>query len=103
MNTDYRFNSRKFKRYEILITFQRSGPDYWNVSLRRTYAQNVLYMVFKVCIRPIYLFIGLIADYFEGAIKTIIGSKTDLIFLYMKLLLNSTCPMIHSSIIIVYI
>ena len=38
----------------------------------------------------------------EGAIKMIIGTKTDL-FLYMKLLLNSTCPMIHSSIIIVYI
>jgi hypothetical protein len=33
---------------------------------------------------------------FEGAI--------DLIFLYMKLLLNPTCPMIHSSIIyIIYI
>jgi hypothetical protein len=26
---------------------QRSGPDHWNVSLRRTYAQNGLYMVFK--------------------------------------------------------
>jgi hypothetical protein len=39
----------------------------------------------------------------EGAIKTIIGTKTDLIFLYMKLLLNATCPMIHSSIVIVYI
>jgi hypothetical protein len=38
----------------------------------------------------------------EGAIKTIIGTKTDLVFLYMKLLLNSMCPMIHSSIIIVY-
>jgi hypothetical protein len=38
----------------------------------------------------------------EGAIKTIIGTKTDLVFLYMKFLLNSTCPMIHSSIIIVY-
>jgi hypothetical protein len=60
-------------------------------------------MVFKVCIRPIYLFIGLIADYFEGTIKTIIGSKIDLIYLYMKLLLNSTCSIIHSSIIIVYI
>jgi hypothetical protein len=34
----------------------------------------------------------------EGAIKT----KTDLVFLYMKLLLNSMCPMIHSSIIVVY-
>ena len=32
----------------------------------------------------------------------IIGTKTDL-FLYMELLLSSTCPMIHSSIIIVYI
>ena len=48
MNTDKRFNSRKFKRCEILITFQRSGPDHWNVSLRRTYAQNGLYMVFKI-------------------------------------------------------
>jgi uncharacterized membrane protein (DUF106 family) len=38
----------------------------------------------------------------EGAIKTIIGTKTDLVFLYMKLLLNYMCPMIHSSIIIVY-
>ena len=38
----------------------------------------------------------------EGAIKTIIGTKTDLVFLYMKYLLNSTCPMIHSGIIIVY-
>ena len=38
----------------------------------------------------------------EGAIKTIIGTKTDLLFLYIKLLLNSTSPMIHSSIIIVY-
>jgi uncharacterized membrane protein (DUF106 family) len=38
----------------------------------------------------------------EGAIKTKIGTKTDLVFLYMKLLLNSMCPMIHSSIIIVY-
>ena len=28
------------------------------------------------------------------------GTKTDLVFLYMKLLLNSMCPMIHSSIII---
>ena len=28
-----------------------------------------------------------------------IGVAIDLIFLYMKLLLNSTCPMIHSSII----
>ena len=39
----------------------------------------------------------------EGAIKTIIGTKTGLlvVFLCMKLLLNSTCPMIHSSIIIV--
>jgi hypothetical protein len=38
----------------------------------------------------------------EGAIKTIIGTKTDLpaLFLCMKLLLNSTYPMIHSSIII---
>jgi hypothetical protein len=38
----------------------------------------------------------------EGAIKTIIGTKTDLVFLYMKFLLNSTCPMIHSGIFIVY-
>jgi hypothetical protein len=38
----------------------------------------------------------------EGAIKTIIGTKTDLVFLYMKFLLNSTCLMIHSGIIIVY-
>jgi hypothetical protein len=38
----------------------------------------------------------------EGAIKTIIGTKTDLVFLYMKFLLNSTCPVIHSSIINVY-
>jgi hypothetical protein len=38
----------------------------------------------------------------EGAIKTIIGAKNDLVFLYMKLLLNCMCPMIHSSIIIVY-
>jgi hypothetical protein len=37
---------KKVQRYEILITFQRSGPDHWNVSLRRTYAQNGLYMVF---------------------------------------------------------
>jgi hypothetical protein len=39
----------------------------------------------------------------EGAIKTIIGTKIDLlvIFLCMKLLLNSTYSMIHSSIIIV--
>ena len=38
-----------------------------------------------------------------GAIKTIIGTKTDLlvVFLCMKLLLNSTYPMIHSSFIIV--
>ena len=39
----------------------------------------------------------------EGAIKMIIGTKTDLlvVFLCMKLLLNSTYPMIHSSIIII--
>ena len=50
----------------------------------------------------------------KGAIQTIIGTKTDstsypgyllmgtdLVFLYMKLLFNSTCLMIHSSIIIV--
>jgi hypothetical protein len=41
-------------------------------------------------------------DSLEGAIKTIIGTKTDLVFLYMKFLLNSTCPMIHSRSIIVY-
>ena len=39
----------------------------------------------------------------EGAIKTIIGTKTDFntgsISICMKLLLNSTYPMIHSSII----
>ena len=36
----------------------------------------------------------------EGAIKMIIGTKTNLlvVFLCMKLLLNSTYPMIHSSI-----
>jgi hypothetical protein len=39
----------------------------------------------------------------EGAIKMIIGTKIDLlvVFLCMKLLLNSTYPMIHSSIIII--
>jgi hypothetical protein len=39
----------------------------------------------------------------EGAIKMMIGTKTDLlvVFLCMKLLLNSTYPMIHSSFIIV--
>jgi hypothetical protein len=36
---------------------------------------------------------------FEGSIKTIINCYNK----FMKLLLNSTCPMIHSSIIIVYI
>jgi hypothetical protein len=38
----------------------------------------------------------------EGAIKTIIATKTNLVFLYMKLLLNCYCPIIHSSIINVY-
>jgi hypothetical protein len=38
---------KKVQKIEILITFQRSGPNHWNVSLRRTYAQNGLYMVFK--------------------------------------------------------
>ena len=39
----------------------------------------------------------------EGAIKMISGTKNDLlvVFLCMKLLLNSTYPMIHSSIIII--
>jgi hypothetical protein len=39
----------------------------------------------------------------EGAIKMIIGTKTDLmvVFLCMKLLVNSTYPIIHSSIIII--
>ena len=47
----------------------------------------------------------LFRDGLEGAIKMIIGTKTDLlvVFLCMKLLLNSTYPMIHSSIIICYI
>jgi hypothetical protein len=40
-------HSRKFKIYEILITFQRSGPDHWNVSLRITYEQNGLDSLFK--------------------------------------------------------
>jgi hypothetical protein len=45
----------------------------------------------------------LFRDGLEGAIKMIIGTKTDLLvaFLCMKLLLNSTYPMIHSSIIII--
>jgi hypothetical protein len=41
-------------------------------------------------------------DSLEGAIKTIIATKTDLVFLHMKFLLNSTCPMIHSRSTIVY-
>jgi hypothetical protein len=36
----------------------------------------------------------------EGAIKTINGTKNDLVFLSIKLLLNSTCPLIHSSILL---
>jgi hypothetical protein len=52
---------------------------------------------------PISRLFSWFCDSLEGAIKTIIGAKTDLfIFLYMKLLLNSTSPMIQSSIIIVY-
>jgi hypothetical protein len=53
MNTDKRFNSRKFRRCEILITFQWSDPDHWNVGRMDvcaervgTYAQNGLYIVF---------------------------------------------------------
>jgi hypothetical protein len=37
-----------FGRCEILTTFQWSGPNHWNVGLRRTYAQNGLYITFKV-------------------------------------------------------
>ena len=59
MNTDKRFNSRKFGRCEILITFQWSGSDDWNVGLRRTYAQNGLYMVFNTSEYKIIKFVFL--------------------------------------------
>ena len=48
MNTDKRFNSRKFGRCVIiLITFQWSGPDHWYADVRRAYAQNGLYITFN--------------------------------------------------------
>jgi hypothetical protein len=53
---DWRFNSRKFERFEILITFQWSGLDHWNVGLRRTYVQNGLYSIFTGKLHEAFLF-----------------------------------------------
>jgi hypothetical protein len=39
----YRFNSRKFGRCKILITFQWSGPDHWNVDLQNACVEQTLH------------------------------------------------------------
>ena len=47
LENEYRLEIQ-FKKVRILVTFQWSGPDHWNVGLRRTYAKNGLYMVFNI-------------------------------------------------------